>query len=159
MLFSNHVSRRSLERTEVTHKLLENDFFRNTISWKCFVKNDRVRSSLIELQSFPQSQIDVDPIHCVLMSLPCNMQVLCMTRCIQVDRIRILRACPWDPQAERILSVCCSNFDLQVCINPELMMECKLIALPTLFMYWKKLLRLTTLSCTVRSIRLRPESP
>ena len=22
--------------------------------------------------------------------------------------------CPWDPQAERILSVCCSNFDLTV---------------------------------------------
>ena len=24
--------------------------------------------------------------------------------------------CPWDPQAERILSVFCSNFDLQVLI-------------------------------------------
>ena len=35
------------------------------------MKNDRVRSSLIELQSFPQSKIDVDPMHSVLMSLPC----------------------------------------------------------------------------------------
>ena len=42
--------------------------FRNKISWKCFVKNDCVRSSLIELESFPQSKIDVDPIHCVLVS-------------------------------------------------------------------------------------------
>ena len=36
--------------------------FRNTISWQCFVKNDSVRSSLIELQFFLQSKIDVDPI-------------------------------------------------------------------------------------------------
>ena len=64
--------------------------FRNTKSWKCFVKNDSVRSCLIELQSFLQSKIDVDPIHCVLMFLPCFVHVLCMTRCIQVDRIRIL---------------------------------------------------------------------
>ena len=42
--------------------------FRNTISWECFVKNDSVRSSLIELQSFLHSKIDVDPIHCILMS-------------------------------------------------------------------------------------------
>ena len=47
---------------------LVNDFssfhpnnFRNTISWECFVKNDSVRSCLIELQSFLQSKIDVDP--------------------------------------------------------------------------------------------------
>ena len=64
--------------------------FGNTISWKSFMKNDCVQSSLIELQSFPQSKIDVDPIRCVLMSLPCFMQILCMTWCIQVDRIRIL---------------------------------------------------------------------
>ena len=64
--------------------------FRNTICWKCFMKNDCVRSSLIELQFFPQRKIDGDPIHCVLMSLPCFVHGLCMTRCIQVDRIRIL---------------------------------------------------------------------
>ena len=65
--------------------------FRNTISWKCIVKNDGVRSSLIELQSFLQSKIVVVPVHCVLMSLPCFMHVvLCMTRCIQIDRIKIL---------------------------------------------------------------------
>ena len=54
------------------------------------MKNDGVRSCLIELQSFPESKIDVDPTHRVLMSLPCIMQVLFMTRFIQVDRIRIL---------------------------------------------------------------------
>ena len=34
----------------------------NTISWKCSMENDGVRSSLIELQSIPHSKIDVDPI-------------------------------------------------------------------------------------------------
>ena len=63
--------------------------FQDTISWECFVKNDGVRSRLIELQSFLQSKIDVDPIYCVLMSFPCFMQVLCTTRYTQVDRIRI----------------------------------------------------------------------
>ena len=54
------------------------------------MKDDSVRSSLIEFQSFLQSKIDVDPIFSVLMLLPYFMHVLCMTRCIEVDRIRIL---------------------------------------------------------------------
>ena len=57
--------------------------FRSTISWKCFLKDDCIRSSLIECQPFLNSKIDVDPIYCVLMSLPCVMQVLCMTRYTQ----------------------------------------------------------------------------
>ena len=106
--------------------------FRNTISWKCFVKNDSVRSCLIELQSFLQSKVDVDPTHRVLMFLPSFMHVLCMTRCIQVDRIRILMVfCPRDPQAERILSVGLLLKFWPPGINPELMMEMKLIAHPT----------------------------
>ena len=63
--------------------------YRDTISWECFMKNDSVRSCLIELQFFLQSKIDVDPIHRILMLLPCFMHVLCMTRFFQVDRIRI----------------------------------------------------------------------
>ena len=59
-------------------------------SWERFLKDDCIRSSLIECQSFLNSKIDVDPIYCVLMSLPCIVQILCMTRYIQVDRIRIL---------------------------------------------------------------------
>ena len=69
--------------------------FRDTIGWKCFMKIDGGRSSLIELQSFLHSKIDVDLIYCVLMSLPCFVHVLCKTRCFQVDRIRILMIfCP-----------------------------------------------------------------
>ena len=74
ILSSNHVSKRSLEEDEVTQKLSRFRFssfhpnnFRNTISWECFVKNDSVRSCLIELQSFLQSKIDVDPMYRVLM--------------------------------------------------------------------------------------------
>ena len=64
--------------------------FRDTISWECFVKNDSVRSCLKEQQSFLLSKFDVDPIHSVLMFLPCFMHELCKTRCSQVDCLRIL---------------------------------------------------------------------
>ena len=51
------------------------------VSWKCFMKNDRVRSCLIELQSFLQSKVDVDPIHRVLivsfMLCACIVQLQC----------------------------------------------------------------------------------
>ena len=81
------------------------------------MKSDCVRSCLIELQSFLQSEVDVDPIHRILMFLPCFMQVLCKTRYIQVDRVRILMVFVHGiHKAERILSVCCSNFDLPVSI-------------------------------------------
>ena len=63
---------------------------RDTTSWKYVVKNDGIRLSLIELQPFLLSTFDIDPIHCVLVSLPCFMHVLCKTRCSQVDRLRIL---------------------------------------------------------------------
>ena len=90
---------------------------RNSISWECFVKNDCVRSCLIELQSFLLSKVDVDPIHRILMSLPCFMHVLCKTRYIPSRSCQDPYGfCPSDPQAKRILSVCCSNFDLQVSI-------------------------------------------
>ena len=100
----------------------ENDFssfqsnnFRNTIRWKRFMKNDSVRSNLIELQSFRSSKIDVDPIYCVLMSLPCIVQVLCMTRYTQVDRVRILIVFVHRINRQKY-SVFCSDFDLQVSI-------------------------------------------
>ena len=69
--------------------------FWNTLRWECFVMDDNVRSCFIELQSFLQSKIDVDPIYCVLMSFPCIVQVLCMTWYIQVNHIMILKICPW----------------------------------------------------------------
>ena len=101
-------------RTKWRKNLLVYDFssfhpnnFRDTISWKCFVKNESVRSCLIERQSFLQSKVDVDPIHRILMLLPCFMHVLCKTRCFQVDRVRILVffVCGIHRQKEYCLSV------------------------------------------------------
>ena len=93
---SSHVSRKSLEEAEVTHILFRiwllnfhANNSRDTISWECFVKNDSVRSCLIELQSFHLSKFDVDPTHRVLMFLACFMDVPCKRRCSQVDRLRI----------------------------------------------------------------------
>ena len=82
------------------------------------MKNDRFRSSLIELQSLLHSKIDVDPIYCVLMFLPCLVHVLCKTRCFQVDRVRILMVFVHGihKQKEYCLSVA-QNFDLQVSIS------------------------------------------
>ena len=88
ILSSNHVSRKSLEEAKVTHILsriwllqFPSEQLLETISWECFVKNDSVRSCSI---SSLQSKIDVDPIHRILMFLPCSMHVLCKTRCIQI---------------------------------------------------------------------------
>ena len=53
------------------------------------MENDSVRSRLIEFQSFLNSKIDVDPIYCVLMSLPCIVQEECKTWYIQVNHLRI----------------------------------------------------------------------
>ena len=52
-----------------TYTFLVYDFsrfhhFRDTISWECIVKDDCVRSCLIELHSFLLSKFYVDPIHC-----------------------------------------------------------------------------------------------
>ena len=94
---SNRASMKSLAEVEVTCKLFVQHFssfqsnnFWNTISWKCFLKDDRIRSSLIQCQSFLNRKIDVDPIYRVLMSLPCIVQVLCTTWYIQVNLVKIL---------------------------------------------------------------------
>ena len=62
---------------------------RDSISWECVVKDDGVRSCLIELKSFPLSKFYVDPIHRVLMFLPRFLLVPCKTRCFQVNFFRI----------------------------------------------------------------------
>ena len=83
--------------------------FLNTISWECFIKNDGIRSCLIELQSFLLNKIDVDPIHSVLRFHPCFMDVpvaVHSSRSYQDPCVLY----PLDLQAERILSVCCSKF-------------------------------------------------
>ena len=47
----------------------QNDF-RDTTSWECILKDDCVRSSLIEFQSFSLSKLYIDPIHRIL--VPCS---------------------------------------------------------------------------------------
>ena len=104
--------------------------FRDTISWECIAMNDGVRSRLIELQSFLLSKFDIDPTHRVLMFLPCFMRAPCKTRSFQVDRVRILVFV-----FHRILKqkeYCLSFAQILISrVNPELMMERKLIAHPT----------------------------
>ena len=92
---SNHLVR-SLRRSRWRIYFLVLDFtsfnhdsFRDTISWECVVKDDCVRSGLIELKSFLLSKFYVDPIHRVLMSLPLFLLVPCKTRCFQVNFVRI----------------------------------------------------------------------
>ena len=54
-----------------------NNYFRDTKSWECIVKDDCVTSCLIENQSFPLSKLYIDPIHRILVSFPlllCTMQ-------------------------------------------------------------------------------------
>ena len=112
---SSHDSRKSLEGDEVTH--VPSPCVTSRMVGSVLEEDDGLRSCLIELQSFPLSKIDVDPIHGILMFLPCFVHVLCTTWCSQVDRVKdpyVL--CPWDPQANRILSVCCSNFVLPISI-------------------------------------------
>ena len=60
------------------------------MSWKYSLKDDCIRSSLIECQSFPNRKINIDPIFRVLVFLPCVMQVLCTTWYIQVNLFRIV---------------------------------------------------------------------
>ena len=94
------------------------------------MKTDSVRSSLIQLQSFPQRRLMSTQNTGFWCLFHAFKHVLCMTLCTQVDRIEILV----------ILSMGST-------INAALMMECKLIAHPTWEMYWKKLVGITTLSC------------
>ena len=54
------------------------------------MKDNYIRSSLIECQFFPNRKITVDPIYRVLMSLPSTVQVLCTTWLIEVNLFKIL---------------------------------------------------------------------
>ena len=57
--------------------------------WERVVKDDSVRSCLLELRSFLLSKPDVNPIHRVLMFLPYFLLVPSKTRCIQDNYIWI----------------------------------------------------------------------
>ena len=99
------------------------------MSWKRVVKDDCVRSCLIELKSFLLSKFDVDPTHRVLMFLLYFLLVPCKTRCFQVNVFRISvflvqRITDVKNTACLLLKFCPPD------INPELMMESKLIVHP-----------------------------
>ena len=57
-----------LSETSPVFSLQSNNSW-NTTSWKYFLKDDCIRSSLIECQSFPSRKINIDPTYRVLMSL------------------------------------------------------------------------------------------
>ena len=132
--------------------------FRDTISWECFVKNDSVRSCLIEFQSFLQSKVDVDPIHSVLMFLPCFVHVLRKTRCVHVDRFRILVfLIQW---IHRQKEYCLSFAQILTSwyrswIDDGMLIDCT----SNVIMYVKQSSGIKTLSCNEGLMRLRPEWP
>ena len=122
---SNHVSRKSLEEVEVTHKLFR--------IWSLQFPSEHF-SGYNKLGVFREgwlrSIFDVDPIHRVLMFLPCFMHVLCKTRCTQVVCVKSL--CSLSIRStSRKNTVCLLLKFWPPGINPQLMMECKLIAHPT----------------------------
>ena len=104
--------------------------FRDTISWECFVKNDGVRSCLIELQSFLQSKV----MSTQYTVFSCFFNVLC-TYCARRGASKSIVSgslCSLSIRPTSRKSTVCQL--LKFCppsINPELMMECKLIAHPT----------------------------
>ena len=65
------------------------NYFRDTISWECIVKDDCVESCSTKLQSFSLSKLYIDPIHRVLVSFPRFLLVPCKTWCGQVNLVRI----------------------------------------------------------------------
>ena len=65
------------------------NYFRDTTSWECVVKDDCITSCLIELQSFSLSKLLIDPIHRTLVSFPLLLLVRCKTWFGQVKLIRI----------------------------------------------------------------------
>ena len=103
--------------------------FRDTRSWECVIKDDCVRSCLIELYSFLSSKFDVDPIHSVLMFL--LLFWWCHARRGASRSILFGSLCSFFVGSTDMKNTVCLL--LKFCppdINPEFMMECKLIAHP-----------------------------
>ena len=99
-----------------TSPVFKSHNFWNTTSWKYSLKDDSIRSSLIE--SLSNRKININPKYRVLMFLPSTMQVLCSTWCTEVNVFRIFMIfCLLDQEARRILFVSCLNSDLQVSIH------------------------------------------
>ena len=91
----------------------------NATCWTCPLKDDCVRSCLIELQSFfDDSKININPEYRILMPFPSVLHVSGMTRyrvvqySLDLCGFRLL-----DQQARRTQIVFCSNSGLQVSIH------------------------------------------
>ena len=105
--------------------------FRGEISWECFVKNDSVRSCVIETSILSVDQVVFRP------NTPYFDVSSMLCACIVHDAVLPSRSCQ-DPcvrcpvgSTGRKNTLCLL---LKICppgINPELMMECKLTAHPT----------------------------
>ena len=89
------------------------------------MKDDCVRSCLIELKSFLLSKLFIDPIHRVLVSFPCFLFV----PSIQVNLVRMLVFFVQRIHSRKEYRLSFAKF-CPPGINPEFMMECKLIAHP-----------------------------
>ena len=73
--------------------------FRDTISWRCIVKDDCITSCLMELQSFSLSKLQIDPITqysgVFSTSCACTMQDVVWSSQAHAD---LCDPCPWDSQ-------------------------------------------------------------
>ena len=91
----------------------------NAICWKCSLKEDCVRSCLIELQSFfDNSKININPEYRILMPFP-GVFARIGHDAVQSNQYS-LDLCDFrllDQQARRTQIVFCLNFDLQVSIH------------------------------------------
>ena len=132
---TSHVSKRSLEEAEVTHILSRIwllQFPSEQLSeynklgvfreeWQRSIVFDRT-SILSSEQGWCRPNTPYPDVSSVLYGC------MCKTRCIQIDRIKIPMVLVHGIHKQKeYCFVCCSNF-WPPNINPELMMECKLIA-------------------------------
>ena len=92
----DRVSMRSLVVVEEKRMIFIQNFsslhshnFWNTISWKCSLKDNCIRSCLIECHPLFDRKINIDPEYCVLMFLPCAVHVSRSTWYREVNMFRI----------------------------------------------------------------------
>ena len=119
---------------------IHHETLQDTISWECVVKDDCVRSCLIELQSFPLSKLCIDPVHRILVLFPLclyntrrglvkpsscgSLWFLCMgfTAVENTDCLSLLEFCPpvYSKQSFGIYALSCSVKDQWCCVLNDL---------------------------------------
>ena len=112
------VSRRHVWLLIQNFSSLQSHNFWNTISWKCSLEDNCIRSSLIDCQSLFHRKINIDPKYRVLMFLPCTVQVSCSSWYREINMFRIFMIfVSWINGQEEYCLVSCLNPDLQVSIH------------------------------------------